>query len=159
MQPEITLAGHSADGVTVALPADWTSRQVEGTSLELSDPDGRATVSVVVNEVVPNTPSEPVYTPSSYLEAALPFVLERFGVIVITGSLEGRAQPMDVPGAESAARLEVTGVREDQPVTCSVAAAESGPNMAVLVGTDVEPQLWQQILATFRIDPDTLEPT
>lgn len=154
----IALTSHSVDGVTIAIPAGWTSQQTEGVSLRLSDPGG-ATVTVIVKEVVGNTLSDPVYTPSSYLETALRHVLEDVDHTVVTESLTGRAQPIDVPGAEAAATLAASGTREGAAVACSVAAAKVGSNMAVVIGRDIEPRLWQQILATFRIDPDSLEPT
>jgi len=156
--PSTALAARNVNGVTVSLPVDWRTQPVQGT-LQLADPGGGATITVVVNEALKEdaAPNEPAYTASSYLEAALPHLVKDTTGVDIQESLTGQTQPVDVPGAADAARLEVTGVRADEPVDCSVVAAQVSPNIALVIGTDVEAGLWEQIVASLRVG--TLEPS
>lgn len=150
--PSIALATQNASGVTISVPTTWKKRHVEG-ALQLADPEGDATITVVVREAIKedSPPSEPGYTASSYLEIALPHLVREATGVDIAESLTGRTKPVDVPGADDAARLEVAGVRAHKAVDCSAVAAQVSPNIAVIVGTDVDAGLWQQIVSSLRI--------
>lgn len=151
IEPTITLAAHNASGVTISVPASWKEQHIDG-ALQLADPEGDAAITVVVREALKedSPPSEPGYTASSYLETALPYLMKETGVDVL-GSLTGRTRPVDVPGADDAARLEVAGVRAHKPVDCSAVAAQVSPNIAVIIGTDVDAGLWEQIVSSLRV--------
>ena len=156
--PSTTLAARNVNGVTVSLPVAWRTQPVQG-ALQLADPGGGATITVVVSEALKEdaSPSEPAYTASSYLETALPHLVKDTTGVDILETLTGRTQPVDVTGAADAARLEVTGERADEPVDCSAVAAQVSPDIAVIIGTDVEAGLWEQIVASLRVG--TLEPS
>lgn len=157
--PSTALAVQHVDGVTIALPADWKTTREAGAGLVVSDPGGGSTITVVVNEVIGDSPADTSYDATSYLETVVPLeVKEPFGIDV-TEDLKGRAKPLDVPGAANAARIEFTGSRADEPVDLSAAAAQVSPNIAIVIGTDVEAGLWEQVLASLRVDPATLEPS
>ncbi len=144
-----TLTAHSVDGVTVSLPASWDAASPAGTSLQLTDSGGGATVTVIVQAAGGDA--------SSYLETQLPDVLQKVMGISVTESLKGHTRALDVTGSDDAARLETTGARADEPVDCTAVAARTGSDLALLVGTDVEPRLWEQIVASLQIG--TLQPT
>lgn len=156
--PSTALAARNVNGVTVSLPVAWRAQPVQG-ALQLADPGGGATITVVVSEALKEdaAPNEPAYTASSYLEVALPHLVKDTTGVDIQESLTGQTRPVDVPGAADAARLEVTGVRAAEPVDCSVVAAQVSPNIALVIGTDVEAGLWEQIVASLRVG--ALEPS
>ena len=159
--PSTALAEQHVYGVTIALSADWKATQDADTGLTVSDAGGGATITVVVDEAlkVDAGPDEPAYTASTYLETAVPFLVKEPLGIDVTESLKGRAKPLDVPGADNAAQLEFTGSRADEPVDLSAAAAQVSPNIAIVIGVDVEAGLWEQVLASLRVDPATLQPS
>ena len=55
--------------------------------------------------------------------------------------------------------LASPGSRADEPVDLSAAAAQVSPNIAIVIGVDVEAGLWEQVLASLRVDPATLQPS
>lgn len=152
IEPTIALATRNASGVTISVPASWKERHVEG-ALQLTDPEGDATITVVVREALKedSAPSEPGYTASSYLEIALPYLVKEATGVDIVESLTGRTRPVNVPGADNAARLEVAGVRTGKPVECSAVTTQVSPNIALIIGTDVDAGLWEQIVASLRV--------
>lgn len=149
-----TLTPHNVDGVSVALPSRWNSTPAAGTGLQLTDSGGGASVAVIVERV--GAADGASSTASAYLESQLPGVLEKVMGITVTESLNGHAQTLDVAGADDAAGLEVTGARADEPVDCRAVAALAGPDTALLIGTDVEAPLWEQIVASLKVG--TLQP-
>lgn len=108
---------------------------------------------MVVREAIKedSPPSEPGYTASSYLEIALPSLVKEATGATIAESLTGRTTLMDVPGADDAARLQVNGARADKAVECSAVTAQVSPNIALIIGTDVDAGLWEQIVASLRV--------